>query len=545
MLGSSAILTLCILAASPDTSNSNDGPTNVVTREAFQGTPPRSKNVVTREEFQATANHNEAAEAGRAVAEGPKRLPPDPAYDRKDGQVAQKDEGGIPGLPSLSEQPPAAPKAVDEGNGKTSPPKDKSKSSEDAAAKSPPPKAETKPADDPRAILPPKAHTEDAAKPGEAFSSDGDGDPCEVVHGRPHRQSSFHNWLDGIDFDTWLDQGATINTLSPLDRTNGPVTFNNRSNDCQLNQAYFRLKRDVNTQGDCWDVGGRVDVLYGSDSIYTESRGLETNDDFSAKWNAQQYGLALPQLYAEFFAPLGPGIDMKFGHFYSNFGYESVTAPNNFFYSHSYVFQYGEPKTYTGFTGATTFEGFTFTAGMTRGWDNWEDNNEDVSFTGGVAWASGSKRTNVALNVTTGREQLDPSTDFRTLYSLVLQQRLGDRWQYVIQHDGGNEPGAGAGGTNASWYGVNQYLYREINESWKAGMRFEWFHDGNGARVPSAGRTGDYFELTGGVNWSPNTFVVVRPEIRWDWAGTSDLYPYGDGTRSNQLLLDCDVIVRF
>jgi hypothetical protein len=47
------------------------------------------------------------------------------------------------------------------------------------------------------------------------------------------------------------------------------------------------------------------------------------------------------------------------------------------------------------------------------------------------------------------------------------------------------------------------------------------------------------------VNWSPNTFVVVRPEIRWDWAGTPDLYPYGDGTRSNQLLLDCDVIVRF
>jgi hypothetical protein len=76
-------------------------------------------------------------------------------------------------------------------------------------------------------------------------------------------------------------------------------------------------------------------------------------------------------------------------------------------------------------------------------------------------------------------------------------------------------------------------------------MRFEWFHDGGGSRVPGADRTGDYFELTGGVNWSPNTFIVVRPEVRWDWAGTPDLYPYGDGTRSNQLLLDCDVIVRF
>ena len=42
---------------------------------------------------------------------------------------------------------------------------------------------------------------------------------------------------------------------------------------------------------------------------------------------------------------------MKFGHFYSGFGYESVAAPENFFYSHSYMFQYGEPKTYTGFIG--------------------------------------------------------------------------------------------------------------------------------------------------------------------------------------------------
>ena len=76
-------------------------------------------------------------------------------------------------------------------------------------------------------------------------------------------------------------------------------------------------------------------------------------------------------------------------------------------------------------------------------------------------------------------------------------------------------------------------------------MRFEWFRDENGSRVPDAGGTGDYFELTAGLNWTPGTYVVVRPELRWDWTGTPDLYPYGDHTRSNQLLLDCDVIVRF
>ena len=58
---------------------------------------------------------------------------------------------------------------------------------------------------------------------------------------------------------------------------------------------------------------------------------------------------------------------MKLGHFYSILGYESVTAPDNFFYSHSYLFQYGEPFTFTGLLGTTKLGDFTIQAGMTRG----------------------------------------------------------------------------------------------------------------------------------------------------------------------------------
>jgi hypothetical protein len=255
--------------------------------------------------------------------------------------------------------------------------------------------------------------------------------------------------------------------------------------------------------------------------------------------------LAMPQVYAEVFAPWGNGISMKLGHFYSEFGYETVTAPENFFYSHSYVFQYGEPKTYTGLIGESTLGDFTIKAGMTRGWDNWEDNNNDLAFTGGIGWTSDNKRTSISFNVNAGREQDDPSDKIRTLYSLVIQQKLGQCWQYAIQHDYASEPGAGVDGTVASWYGVNQYLYYTINDCWKAGMRFEWFRDENGSRVQSVHRTADYFELSSGLNWTPNDRVCVRPELRWDWTGTADVYPYGDATRSNQLLLDCDVVLKF
>jgi len=157
-------------------------------------------------------------------------------------------------------------------------------------------------------------------------------------------RSGWRGWLDGISTDSWLDQGATLNTLSPRNRTNGPVTFNDRSNDYQLNQFYLRMKRDVDIEADAWDLGGSVDFLYGTDSIFVTSRGLEVHDDLSPKWNSQRYGLAMPQLYTEVYAPWGNGISMKMGHFYSTLGYESVPATGNFFYSHSYVYQYGEPK---------------------------------------------------------------------------------------------------------------------------------------------------------------------------------------------------------
>ena len=406
--------------------------------------------------------------------------------------------------------------------------------------------------------VPLKSLPQHAAPPGEATSTDEgsalatDQYSCNSAAACEQcvPQSRLRCWLDGVAWEGWLDQGATINTLSPRDRINGPVTFNNRSNDYQLNQLYGRLKRDVDTESGCWGLGGRIDFLYGTDSIYTEARGLETFDDFSPKWNAQQLGAALPQCYMEAYCPWGNGLDMKLGHFYAPIGYESVPATEQLLllpFVHLPVWRAvhlhrpaggdqvgrfrhpGRHGPAAGTTGRTT----------TTTWG---------SSGASIGRAATSGRTS-RLGVTAGREQPDPSTNIRTLYSLVIQQKIGDRWQYVFQHDFGNEPGAGVGGTIAQWYGINQYLFYTINDCWKAGMRFEWFYDGGGSRVRIGDvpvrQTGTYYELTAGVNWTPNKHVIVRPEFRWDFTGTPDLYPFGDDTRSNQVLVDCDVIVRF
>jgi hypothetical protein len=375
---------------------------------------------------------------------------------------------------------------------------------------------------------------------------------CTSCEGEPEIGKDgmrLHKWFCGFGYEAWIDQGVTINTFSPRDRSNFPVGFNNRSNEYQLNQAYVRLKRDINRENGQWNVGATVDFLYGTDSVYASSRGLEVDENFGHKWNAQQYGLAMPQCYMEVFAPWGEqGLSMKLGHFYTILGYETTPAPENFFYSHSYSLIYGEPVTETGFLGEKKFGNFKLQAGATRGWDNWEDNNNNLSFLGGISWTSDDRRTSLAFAIQSGPEQNEPpaNSNSRNVFSLVYQQMAGERLQFVMQYDYGSEDRDDIYNLNtATWYSLSDYVFYTVNERWKTGVRFEWFHDPDGVRVTGGRQGADYFELTAGANWTPNRHFTVRPEIRYDWDATSNYTPFADASRSNQLILDCDVIIKF
>ncbi|MCA9265698.1 MAG: outer membrane beta-barrel protein, partial [Planctomycetales bacterium] len=223
----------------------------------------------------------------------------------------------------------------------------------------------------------------------------------------------------GLVLDLWLSQGFTGNPDDPQNNFNVPVTFNDRAIEYQMNQLYVSLGRAVNTDGHQWDVGGQVDLLYGTDYYFTQAVGLETRIDGSNRWNrsgprgagAALYGLAMPQLFAEVYAPIGHGVSVKFGHFYTTIGYESVMAPENFFYSHAYTMQYGEPFTHTGMLADMTIgPRLNIHAGFTRGWDTWEDPNNQLGFLGGYSWTSPSRLASLAMTVHASNE--DPAGNF-------------------------------------------------------------------------------------------------------------------------------------
>lgn len=380
----------------------------------------------------------------------------------------------------------------------------------------------------------------------------------------------------------WLAQGFTGNPDDPVDRMNTPMGFNDRSNEYQLNQLYLTGGRAIQ-EGCSWDIGGRVDLLYGTDYRFVQALGLETRRDsrFNNKWNGMSgpvppgqslYGLAMPQLYGEVYAPIGQGIRVKMGHFYSIMGYESAMSPNNFFYSHSYTMIFGEPFTHTGMLASGKIGSrWTWQAGFTRGWDIWEPyspnvGSDELSFLGGLRWESCSRRTSLAFTVHTGKEPIIATglggnfyaSKNLTAYSLVGSHQLTRRLQLVFQHDLGVHDDAAfdriqATRDDALWYSFSQYAFYNLTNTVAVGIRAEYFKDKYNSRVlafPSqTDVTGDdYFDVTLGLNWKPTACVTIRPEARWDWSGVD---PFGlggmyhDNQKKDQFTAAIDCVITF
>ncbi|QSA98592.1 porin [Methylococcus sp. EFPC2] len=383
--------------------------------------------------------------------------------------------------------------------------------------------------------------------------------------GNPNESSFLKNL--GLTVGGWINAGVTYNANDPGSKFNGPVTFGDRSSELQLNQLYLYVQRAVNAGGDSWDVGGRFDFMYGTDAVFTQAYGSPRGHwDLNLIKNGERfYDIALPQAYLEIYAPFGKGISAKIGHFYTIIGNEVVTAPDNFFYSHAYTMQYGEPFTHTGILLSTpltdnfTLSGGAVTGSTTAGWDGaWDKGLGNWAFLGGVTWTSDDKGSSVALTSTSGEISEQDKNNW-SLYSLVIKHDIIEGLHYTFQHDHGWANKVLGGTQDAEWYGINQYLTYDIQDNLGVGIRAEWFRDDDGFRVASPGRTltafpgaNNYYAVTAGLNWKPLKWLAVRPNVRYDWSDNAGAFDnvgsaaagYA-GAKKDQFLFSTDVVVSF
>jgi len=339
---------------------------------------------------------------------------------------------------------------------------------------------------------------------------------------------------------------------------------NNRLTGGQMNQVYLSMGRAVDGRRGL-DIGGTIDFAWGSDVYKVQSRGLEfdtgrmgeSSADWWAgrgRWGSGDYFSAFPQAFVEVAFDRW---NVKGGKFYLPFGSTSFKSTDNFFYS------WAPTKMITPTTGGGVLTTYTVNnrlsviSGWTNGLDQFGETSKDNAIIGGFDF-SPSSRFNLRYTFAVGRNTYEPhmwdADDDRLQYfvnSLVTTVRLTNRltlvsdWTYNqtrAKYDGEYVEGIYD-------YGFNNELIFQANSRWAFGTRFgmlrpDWW-EGQGADR----RNQEWYTVSLGANWTPNQWLTVKPEVRYDWfsgkRGADNLTPFNGRTNSYQTSGGLSAVVSF
>ncbi|HMD55807.1 MAG TPA: outer membrane beta-barrel protein [Phycisphaerae bacterium] len=381
---------------------------------------------------------------------------------------------------------------------------------------------------------------------------------------------------DGFNITGYVDVGYTAN-LSGRNTTltGGAIPLRSfdsaYGNHVYLNQVELMFSRAINftdpgfrSRG--WDIGGAAEVIYGYDSDFIQSNGVNfyhawTNNVVNATTTTLHplYQFTLNQFYADVAFPIGDKGALQFqgGKFDTLLGYEVIQPTGNPFYSHSIIFNYSAPFTNTGFMAQyvpdATTNTWSFEGGVVWGWNQtFQHVNSGVDFMGQIAWTPTSEWKFVvnyivgpAQGGSTGNGPFAPSysdtahytsvADFLTYYTPSWNSNLtfGNEtvWGYGYNGDGNNLGGGlanpiGTPGGAVNWFGSAFYQSYVINSYLTWNNREEYYYDGGGfsTAAPTHGQSVSYGELTTGLKITPfptsnlGKNLYFRPELREDLA---------------------------
>ena len=337
----------------------------------------------------------------------------------------------------------------------------------------------------------------------------------------------------GITIAGWLAMGYSSDPDGAF--TGNGALLNQREHDnLNINQLYLYIAKVADgSNGIGW--GYRADLMYGVDGNDTQSFGNRAGKfDYLNGWGGPgdpnthgPYEWAMPQLYGE--VAMG-NLSVKAGHFYTPVGYEVVTTPDNFFFSKQLTFYNSEPFTHTGALATYKVnDKLTVIGGWTLGWDTGFDQNMNGSNAIIGATYAASDKTTLVYSAAIGEFGVRGNG---AINSFILSQKWGDKLMTVHQFDvlnTNNPVNFTAGGTAGDSTGFINYAFYQLTDKAKAGARYEWYKaDGTSHNT-----------FTYGVNYQLTPNVIVRPEMRHNWAPGNDVSPF------NEDIFGIDAILKF
>lgn len=381
-------------------------------------------------------------------------------------------------------------------------------------------------------------------------------------------------WAADIKFGVQVEGGIVFNTTSPRNGINFGQLFTDRSNQATLNQAAITLGRTIDPKTTGFDVGFKIQAMYGSDARYTQYLGL-----FGPMGSRYQPDLVEANVTMRLPVITEGGIDVKAGLYSTPMGLETIDPSTNPFYSHSYIFNFGLPLKHTGLYTITHLNdvvdlhlgvdtGINTTFGSGHG-----DNNGAAAFLGGLGFNLMDGKLTILALTHIGPENavraVGSIANDRQRYSndILITYKPSETLSFTTELNMiRDDLGFGKGAVNAG--GVAQYVSYTLSETWTLNGRAEVFRDDSGFFAAGFRRNqgpydllGGFFvpgfvgttrgttygALTAGATWKPkfhdqvSTFMI-RPEIRYDQALTSNK-PFSG--RSNALTFASDLVIGF
>ncbi len=202
-----------------------------------------------------------------------------------------------------------------------------------------------------------------------------------------------------------------------------------------------------------------------------------------------------------------------------------------------------KPYTMTGAVGTwDVSKKFSLFAGWTNGENQTFFNDRDNAFVGGAKYKH-SKNLSLGYSMMWGQSRnflglgVDRNYFINSLYFTAKANRWTYNFEWMLRNENFDDL------IRLYGFGLEMELLYEINKKWSAGGRFEWMLVGG--KVYSMNLAGDLptFNYTLGVNWKPTSWLMVRPEIRWDVIPALD--PFNGMNRNYQCSGGLSAVAKF
>lgn len=345
----------------------------------------------------------------------------------------------------------------------------------------------------------------------------------------------------GIRTFGWAEAGYTGVSGRPGLMSVQP-RLNRFGDELLINQLGLVIQKPL--RQDQFDLGFNVRYFAGADAAIGQPKGGIGQNIDDPRFNHD-----FRDLYISAHLPIltEGGVNVKVGRMNTIIGWNGYLAPYRPFYSSDYQFFYSQDGAFTGALAQLVVnDRLDVWSGITLGANTFftKRSEDSYCYIGQVNyWLQEEKRTRLTASVYCGPDAIFAAPglngDFVTMVELRVQQNWSERFTQVLQCNMGwdNNTRVGTG----KWIGLYTVGIYHLNEQWDLQGRAEWFDDVNGTRT---GIATDYAAVTVGVNWHPNSYLEIRPELRGDFAGKDAFGTSGPTTR-NQMTAVISALFKF